>query len=339
MRKFGIENFQIRQIEQGLFSAQELQSLEAYYIVQYNSIGNGYNTAMPVAVEGSVLTTLSFEEVEALKRDYSNGMSLIELAVKYQMARNKICNIVKDCEKTKNTKIIHKGTARAVVMYDLNYNPVLIHDQTIQAIKYLTAKLNKDNLDLRNGYSNIKQSALKGSQYLGYRWQYLDTLYFDNKVFRTIFDIENYKTARYKTAVIHTTVLGDIYICGDLADSVKMGAHRKFRFTGCKIVDNEGNVIVKQSTDEQYKINRKANNANKPAKQNKLDIYRESPWKLVVDLREHGSYSAVARLRGCQPNALKKLALQLGYDVHYVNMLNDQEYIRLVNEIKVRSEA
>lgn len=90
MRKVGIDNFYIEQIDEAS-SIDELNKLEEYYIKVYDSINNGYNTSNG----GDRLGSRLLKYTEDIILDYICGCSSMDIAKVYKCSDETILNILK----------------------------------------------------------------------------------------------------------------------------------------------------------------------------------------------------------------------------------------------------
>ena len=90
MRKYGIENFNFFILEECKIA--ELSLREDYYITYYNSyVPNGYNLSR--AETHGLNKSVPDNILEIIKEIEKNELSLIDIAKKYNVSRNKIDNI------------------------------------------------------------------------------------------------------------------------------------------------------------------------------------------------------------------------------------------------------
>ena len=82
MKNLGIDNFYIEPIKDNI-SINELDEEENYYIHYYNSIENGYNSTLNSRQVYYKNERTIDSNITSILLDYINGMSTIDLAIKY----------------------------------------------------------------------------------------------------------------------------------------------------------------------------------------------------------------------------------------------------------------
>lgn len=92
IQEFGIENFELIILEE--CSEEELDEKELYYIIEYNSIKDGYNTVYGAPYKRNSFRKITEEEYENLIQDLiDNIIPISELSLKYNIGKNHIYDI------------------------------------------------------------------------------------------------------------------------------------------------------------------------------------------------------------------------------------------------------
>lgn len=190
IRKLGIESFDYDVIEE--CADTELDAREIYYIAKYDTYLNGYNNQLGGRKRGNN----KYESIiEHIRYDYANGMSMIDLNIKYKVRSEYIRNIVKDINRA-DAVVVHTNISKAIIAYTKDWKRIKTFESIKDALKWLNeqrAKDGKSEVDSRNFYRTVKTACIKHGIASGYRWQYVDDLMQDGLQFNCYSDINNYK--------------------------------------------------------------------------------------------------------------------------------------------------
>lgn len=106
LQSLGITSFEYGIIEQ--CKSEELDEKEIYYIAKYDTYYNGYNNQLGGRKTGQ---NKYDSIIENIRQDYINGMSMIDLNIKYKISNYEIRYFVRDLKKKAiidNKTNIHK---------------------------------------------------------------------------------------------------------------------------------------------------------------------------------------------------------------------------------------
>ena len=141
MRKYGIENFEIKLIEE--VSIDKLSEREIYWIEHFNSYYNGYN-----ATKGGDGRQLY--DYQAIIKEFLSGKLIKELANEFECCEDTISKALKLANiNTKQNSI--KNTYKKLVAYDLNDNVI----QEFESRKAAVLWLQKNNYTKATNIDNI----------------------------------------------------------------------------------------------------------------------------------------------------------------------------------------
>lgn len=238
----------------------------------------------------------------------------------------KIC-----CEKGVESRAEGHGNNNPVkvVMYNKSFYPLKVFQRIYEAkneIDAIRKRNGKAELLAGNFYAGVKSQALKGNLYQGYRFQYLDDLIYDGRLFRQIFDIENYKNGK-PYSQIKCYGVGDVTICGNISQLLKVNSYRDYIIDGLLIVNENGKVL---SINEI--LTKRRDSLRTPIKR-KLEFYYKYPHLLAERLRKGANYSTIARENACSPKAVKKLCIKLGFDANTISLMSNAEYEKLIDQL------
>lgn len=189
IRNIGEQFFYIEELEK--CPDDELDSREIYYIKKYDSYNNGLNSTKG----GFGVLVDPNQNIPNIVNDYFNGVSIVNIAIKYNLSANYIADIISKCNikaDRKNIELEKTNEAKAIVMYDMDFNAKMKFDSIMQAIEWLSNR-GYMSFNIMNGYTRIKEACNNGSTAYGFRWQYLNDLIYDNIEFNKKYDIEAYK--------------------------------------------------------------------------------------------------------------------------------------------------
>lgn len=164
MRKYGIENFDIEEIEE--CSNDELNERECYWIKYYNSFGEGGYNLTP---GGYGADTLKHAQIFTL---WDNGKSIGEIAKEVNFDRNTITNILsgyKNYSITESNRRAHinsgKSKGRAVFQMNKETEEIINEYESLAAAERATG-INHANISI---VCNKKPGHLSAG---GYKWKW-----------------------------------------------------------------------------------------------------------------------------------------------------------------------
>ena len=158
MRKYGIENFKIEEIEK--CKDEDLNSREKYWISYYNSYHNGYNSTEG----GDGRTQVNRSMIENM---WKEGYSSKQIADKMNIWSSTVINILKelniyDEEEIKYRKMIDIANTQSdkkIIQYDANGIIVKKYNSVLEAARTINGKS-----------SSIWTGITSGGSRYGYFW-------------------------------------------------------------------------------------------------------------------------------------------------------------------------
>lgn len=306
MRDIGVDNFYVETLEE--VDDNILDNKENYYIQKYNSIELGYNSVTNGDYQHKINRSKYIDKyLDQLVSDYKNGLSYVELSIKYNISMNYIHTVLgNNVGKRDDIKIEYTFEAKEVVMYDTDFNVERFFHSKKEAYTWLISN-SKYNIDKRNTYSYIKRACGVGSIAYGHRWQLASDLVYEDKIFRTKFDKEAYiqgKTAYQpegKQYYIVDGVLDSVIKDTNINKHYKSGSVQKD-----KEVNNKCGICGKkiskgaQFCKECY---------NKQRSLNRPDVYT------LTQLVDSYSYEEIGRMYNVTGKAIRKWCDSLGIAV------------------------
>ena len=185
LQSLGIASFEYGIIEQ--CKSEELDEKEIYYIAKYDTYYNGYNNQLGGRKTGK---NKYDSIIENIRQDYINGMSVIDLNIKYKIKLPTIRYFIQDLEKESNHNY-YGNNKKGVICYSKDWVRINEFDSISDAYNFV----------ISNGYTNrskgnffyfIKAACNKSGICCGLRWQYKEDLLYDNKEFNSSIDKHNY---------------------------------------------------------------------------------------------------------------------------------------------------
>lgn len=188
MRSLGIQNFEYKIIEN--CSSEDLDTKEIYYIAKYDTYFNGYNNQLGGRRTGkNKYDTI----ITNIRNDYINGMPMVDINIKYKIKNESIRYFVKDLDR--QTEIAHTSKAKALIGYTKEWKRVGIFSSIKEALNYVNNIRYKNDeplVDERNFYRTIKTACTKNGIASGYRWQYLEDVFYNKIEFNSSLDKMDY---------------------------------------------------------------------------------------------------------------------------------------------------
>ena len=300
IREIGMESFYIEQLVE--CEDTELNKYEQFYVEQYNSINNGYNSVYPCSSTGKRPVHDYEDKVADM---YLSGMSYSYIAKECNISlaevgrvvhENDIDTLNREYERNKTNKPIE------IIMYDNEFIVGIYFKNINLAYRYISNERGRNNFELEF-YSRLKVACQNGNIAYGHRWQLLSDLIYDNKTFRTKFDKEEYIQGKQaykpegKQYYIVDGSLDSVFkhyrnniktknICIDCGESISKNATR------CKECNDKYSA-----TEEYYK-----NKSNYRSKCPDIEILRE--------LLSKYNYTQIGKIYNVSGNAVKKWAIR-----------------------------
>lgn len=161
MRKYGIEHFHVELLEE--VDIQDLEEKEKFWITELNSYKNGYNATE--GGDGKILYDYTL-----FLQDYSNGMTVIEIANKYNCDEHTVTNGLRACGVNSKTNAIDRQK-HSVIQKDKQGNILNTFESQNDAARYLIAQGHRG---ARSSICTNIGRVLKGQRKTaeGYIWEY-----------------------------------------------------------------------------------------------------------------------------------------------------------------------
>lgn len=193
MKDIGVENFSIAELE--VVDTQELSAKERFYIALYNSFERGYNSTCGGEAGEKVSKSIR-EGIYDLHRD---GVSNNQIAQYYSLNRATVRWILAE-----NGVNIDATPGKPLVQYNRQYIKIANYNSVRSACKALGVG-NLGNFNHRVGMA-CKNGTIAYNSY----WQVAETIFVDGIWFKTIDDVE-----RYKSGYEYTLDIDGMAICKD----------------------------------------------------------------------------------------------------------------------------
>ena len=183
--RLGIDNFYLELL--GIYEHTQIDEEEIKAIEKYNSYYNGYNGTLGGQGNKSPVIVLTDDEEKYIITEYSNNKSISE-----------ICNntgysvyIIKKTLLKYNVEIRHQ-CKKEIVMYDNDFNPIMIHESIWAAYRWAESEYVYNDGEPNNFYYYVKKACYTHGVAFSYRWQLLSELEYDGFTFLTIQDRDAY---------------------------------------------------------------------------------------------------------------------------------------------------
>jgi hypothetical protein len=168
---------------------EELDEKEIYYIAKYDTYYNGYNSTLGGRRRGQ---NKYDSLIDNLRTDYINGMSMIDLNIKYRIGGGTIRYFV---QRQEEVEVEHTNNTKIVIGYTKEWQRVGIFESIKEALGYVNNQRvieNKPIVDERNFYRTIKTACTKNGIASGYRWQYAEDVFYNGMQFNSSIDKDKY---------------------------------------------------------------------------------------------------------------------------------------------------
>lgn len=175
MRKHGADKFHIELL--GVFEQGILEQKEIEYIAKYDSYHNGYNSTLG----GDGLRKLELDE-KAIIEMWDNGKNSTNIARELGVSPHTINDIIHASGRTYSLPEI------SLIAYDDCYNRIAILKTRNEIEQFLRQRTTISISYIRDINDAIERD---GSLY-GFKWQYLDDVFYDNKEFNATYDKKQY---------------------------------------------------------------------------------------------------------------------------------------------------
>jgi len=165
MRKYGLDNFEWSVIYQSKDREHTLKEMETFFIKQYDSMKNGYNSTL--GGEGQFGTKHNETQTQAVSKSTTiNGVvydSIKEATLKLNVSRSKLWNLKKGKNiiplENKNSRSgLYNGMSKSIMVMGVNYHSKTEALNQLNIGWKLLNKIIDENLDC------IPEQSLKRSQ-------------------------------------------------------------------------------------------------------------------------------------------------------------------------------
>ena len=277
MEIYGIHSFTIKEIEK--CENSKLNDREKYYIRLYDSFNNGYNNTL--GGSGSSTSNITDELILNIIDDIDN-ISIKELCIKYNISSTTLKQIRFEYGILTDIDIKYTNEKHSIIMYDDTFDKGVLFESKLSALKYL-------GVDYRNFYREVGIACQNGNVVYGHRWQLASDLVYEDKIFRTKFDIDAFiqgKPAYQPEGKQYYIVDGaldningvkKIYRCEDCGKEISR-RHVRCMFCAQAKINEYKDKIAKPSM-EQLKIDMETMNMTEIAKLYGRSRSTVSTWK------------------------------------------------------------
>lgn len=293
MRELGVENFYIEELLK-VDDNSKLNEYENSYMIEYDSISNGYNSVP--AIGSSIRYRTIDNELDDIVSDFLGGMTMTDLGIKYDQSPTVLYRLLREYNiKREFYHSRYYGGKKSVVMYSIeDFEPLEVFDSKNDAYKWL--KCNSE-FEAHKGhvYHYLVEACNKGNIAFGYRWQLFNDLVLDDKVFRSKFDKEAYLSG----AECHLDDGCNYYIVDSAIDKILErygGTKVEYRCKDCGKIISKGAVRCKECSN----------------KQRDVDTNRISKDELKELLDNEYSYEQIGRMCGVSGKAIRKWSDKYG---------------------------
>ena len=188
LQSLGIASFEYGIIEQ--CKSEELDEKEIYYIAKYDTYYNGYNNQL-----GGRRTGQNKHDsiIENIRQDYINGMSMIDLNIKYRIKSESIRYFVRDLNRQVDKDYTFES--KVIIGYTKDWQRIGIFESIKEALRFVNSQRQQEGkpiVDERNFYRTIKTACTKNGIASGYRWQYAEDVFYNGLQFNSSIDKKNY---------------------------------------------------------------------------------------------------------------------------------------------------
>lgn len=189
IQRLGLDKFEYGILEE--CNSEELDEKEIQYIAKYDTYYNGYNNQLGGRKTGKNKYDSIIEKV---REDYVNGMSMIDLNIKYRIKAESLRYIVKDLEKV-DINPVYTNIGKRLIGYTKDWKRICIFESIKDALRFVNEEREKEGkplVDERNFYRTIKTACTKNGIASGYRWQYREDVLYDGMEFNSTLDRDAY---------------------------------------------------------------------------------------------------------------------------------------------------
>ena len=188
MQRIGLNNFEYGIIEE--CNSEELDEKEIYYIAKYDTYYNEYNNQLGGRKTGKNKYDSIIEKVQ---QDYMNGMSMIDLNIKYKIRNESLRYYVNDLKRERN--IEYDSISKPLICYTKEWKRTNTFKYIKDALRFINTEREKEGrplVDKRNFYRTIRTACAKNGIASGYRWQYREDVIYNDMEFNSSLDKEAY---------------------------------------------------------------------------------------------------------------------------------------------------
>lgn len=283
MRQIGVNHFTIDKLmecDDSLLNYYEIEMIS-----KYNSYLDGYNSNSG----GSGSRNYEPDFLCNLIQDYQRGMSQIDLCVRYKISRAYLVDLLTGVSRpNKRFKSVYSLNNTQVRV--IRCNNELVWDRIYDNVKeaYIDMGL---AVDRNSFYREVSIACMVCNIAYGYRWQREDAIKKNNKVFRSVLDLNLYEEGEAYT--LHN---GVIQCCKTL--HILHGVKNKCKICG-KEIDKRAK-ICKECLDKQRGDLIQGTTVAKPS------------ISELSDMLKTKSFMEIGRMYGVHGNSVKKWAIKYG---------------------------
>lgn len=225
-RKYGEDKFYMELIEE--CDNDLLNEREIYYIKEYDSYKNGYNST--VGGEGSRFYSFTKDEELSIINMYKEIKSINEIARRLNCSIRPIQEILYKY----NVEIVDNSIK--IVVYDKYFNPIKVFDSIEDSRQYIMETEMYTSTDIRNYYRLLHKAFENGNIAYGHRWQLVSDIIYEDKIFRTKFDKEAYIEGKeaYQPEGKQYWVVSNSLV-NVLGEIIKINKNSKTSILSCKL--------------------------------------------------------------------------------------------------------
>lgn len=187
MREVGLDKFYVETLK--VCDNSKLNNYERFYIDKFNSIKDGYNSIYPGDTNYDAFRNKGLDD--KIIEYYLNGMVTVDIAIMTGVSIGTIFKVIKMYGVHRDAKQGTYNGSIGCMMYSLDFKPQRAFLSKREALSYLI-EIEKSRTSSEAFYSQTKIAFQQGNIVCGHRWQALEDLYYEDKIFRTKFDRDAY---------------------------------------------------------------------------------------------------------------------------------------------------
>ncbi|MBO5388913.1 MAG: GIY-YIG nuclease family protein [Lachnospiraceae bacterium] len=185
LQTFGLSKFEYGVLEQ--CKSEELDEKEIYYIAKYDTYYNGYNNQLGGRKTGQ---NKYDSIIKNIRQDYINGVSIIDINIKYKIKLPTIRYFVQDLIQPINSKF-YGCEKRALICYNKNWERVHEFESINEAYNFVISN-GYTSREKGNFFYFVRAACIKLGICCGFRWQYKEDVIYENKEFNSTIDKLDY---------------------------------------------------------------------------------------------------------------------------------------------------